>query len=632
MDPKAYQGNKPYIFISYAHKDKEIVYPFIFELQKNFNVWFDDGIAISSDYVNFIMNKILHCSVFIFMVSNNSLDSKFCKKEIHFAEKKNIPFINIIIEDMKLPDIFDFEYGDLQNLSLYRYPKNDVAIGELIRKSDHNLQAIFKRCVKEEKISLEEEKIIKTKEIEEPLLIESSPATKPEYNKLNDKVAEDRMKSINELFNHYRINACCSGYVIGPSITRFNIEYKGNASYKDIERFVDKVSILLEGVPTRFVPIIPGESFSGIEIPNVNTTFVDFKEVFDSLPEAKKHPLAVAFGKDVTGKILYADFDNFPHLLVTGTTGSGKSNYIHSIISTLIARNSPDYLRLVLIDPKKVEMFKYRQLPHLLCPIITEPIKAKAILDKLVEEMNERYDMLANVANVANIKEYNEWAKEKGKDILPNIIVIIDEYADLVDACKEISQSVVSIAQKARAAGIHLLISTQRPHVNIITGLVKANFPTRISFLAGSLMDSITVIGEGGAEKLNGRGDMLVQSSLLSRVGAIRLQACFIKLKEITQFVGYAEDHYNVKHIEKFSNAIAIKDSDYQDIINIEEQKYQEIKRWVLTQDYVSISKIQRECGVGFNRAGRYFMRLQKEGIVSTEMDTTTHACRVIKK
>ena len=462
-----------------------------------------------------------------------------------------------------------------------------------------------------------------------------------EAQELNSKVAEERLLAINQILSDYRVGARCTSYTIGSSVTRFNIEYDPTVSVKQLEKYVGDISRRLNGVNARFTPIVPGEVYSGLEIPNATITTVGFKEVFEALPDVKKHPLAVGFGKNISGEVIAADFDEFPHLLVAGTTGSGKSIYIHSIIATLIMRVSPDDLKIVLVDPKKVEMTKYRDMPHLLCPIITEASKAKVMLSKLVDEMNNRYELFAIADSCSNIKQYNDWVKDHPDyDPMPYIIVVLDEYADLVDTCKEISQPVVSIAQKARAAGIHMLISTQRPSTNVITGVIKGNLPTHVALMTSSYTDSMTILGEGGAEKLLGKGDMLVQSPLVSRVGLTRLQGCYIQNREIGRVVGYLKEHYVTEYDENYLDLV--DHAKEQGMVKVatgevekeadeaEEAKYQSIKEWVMTQQFVSMSKIQRECGVGFNRAGRFFNRLQKEGIVSTQQDGSTKGCKVL--
>lgn len=484
-------------------------------------------------------------------------------------------------------------------------------------------------------------------EVKRPKIVWIPPSTDllmvyetEEAREINEKVANERVEALNSILSDFRTGARVSGYTIGPSITRFNVEYESNVSSKNVEKYVQDISRRLGGVAARFAAVVPGESYSGFEVPNATITTVGFKDTFNALPDVKKHPLAVAFGKDISGNVIYADFDEFPHLLVAGTTGSGKSIYVHSIISTLIMRVSPDYLRIVLVDPKRVEMTKYRDMPHLLCPIITEAEKAKVCLQKLCDEMNRRYELFSQNGEVSNIKDYNKFAKETGIDPLPYIIVFIDEYADLVDSCKEISQPVVSIAQKARAAGIHLCIATQRPSTNIITGVIKGNIPTHVALMTSSYTDSIIIIGEAGAETLLGKGDMLVQSPLVSRVGVTRLQGCYIQNKEIVHVVNYLKEHYETYYDPNFLDLVDHSKEPAQPVLapgevekessQEEENKYQSIKEWVMTQEFVSMSKIQRECSVGFNRAGRFFSRLQKEGVVSTTQDGSSKGCRVL--
>ena len=457
----------------------------------------------------------------------------------------------------------------------------------------------------------------------------------------NHAYAEKRVELLNRILEGFKVGARCIGYTLGNNFTRFNIEYEPNVSVRSVEKLVNDISMRLGGVSIRFVPYVSGEMYSGLEVSNPETTTVAFKEIFDSLPDVNKHPLAVGFGKDLSGNVVSADFNEFPHLLVAGTTGSGKSIYIHSIISTLIMRTSPDDLKIVLVDPKKVEMVKYRDMPHLLCPIITEANKAKVMLSKLVEEMEKRYELFSDTnGEVSNIKEWNKYAPLHDKEQIPYIVAVLDEYADLVDTCKEISQPVVSIAQKARACGIHMLISTQRPSTNVITGVIKGNLPTHVALLTANYTDSMTIVGEGGAEKLNGRGDMLVQSPLVSKSGLVRLQGCFIQGHEISRIVGYLKEHYETHYDENFLDLVDhAKEAGQQKVASgevlkeaddAEEEKYQSIKEWVMTQAFVSMSKIQRECAVGFNRAGRFFNRLQKEGIVSTQQDGATKGCKVL--
>lgn len=456
----------------------------------------------------------------------------------------------------------------------------------------------------------------------------------------NRQIAEERKVLINNTFSDFGVGARVEDFTIGPSITRFNIRYDHNVSARSVSSMVQDIQIRLSGVNARFESIVEGQSTSGLEIPNAQSTIVSFKSVFEDLPDPKSHPLAVAFGKNIKGDVIAADFDEFPHLLIAGSTGSGKSIFVNSLIVTLIMRNSPDDLKIVLVDPKKVEMARFKDMPHLLCPIVTDAVEAKYLIEQLCQEMEDRYVLFAD-NGVTNIKEFNEDAPGLGLAKLPYIIVVLDEYADLVDQCKEISMPVVSLAQKARACGIHLMISTQRPSTNVVTGVIKANLPTHVALMTASSVDSMTIIGEGGAEKLIGKGDMLVQSPLVSRVGVVRLQGCFIHRNEISRVVGYLKEHYPTNYDEKFLNLTDKAEQssnsggdyaggpEFKDTSNAEEDRYQAVKEWVMTQEYMSISRIQRECAVGFNRAGRFFLRLQSEGIVANETESN-RGCKVL--
>ena len=460
-----------------------------------------------------------------------------------------------------------------------------------------------------------------------------------EANNANIEVAEQRTVLINQILTDYGIRAEIAGYTIGPSVTRYNVKYDYNVEIKSVERKVDDIARRLGGVMCRFEPIVRGTEYSGLEIPNARVLTVSFKEVYDALPDPKKHPTAIPFGKNIQGEVISEDFAGFPHLLVAGTTGSGKSVFIHSIISTLIMRNSPDDLKLVLVDPKRVEMVKYRDIPHLLCPIINDPTKAKPLLDKLVDEMNARYDIFSQGDGFADINEYNEYALEHGLDKMPVIIAVLDEFGDLSQTCKDISRPVLLLGQKARACGIHMLIATQSPTSDIITGTIKSNLPTHVALSCSTATQSVTILGEGGAEKLLGRGDMLVQCPRIERGNLTRLQGCYIAGKEISRIAGYLREHYPTQYDEKFLNLEEETAVDGQLFVanggnntpmdSAEELKYQDIKAWVMTQQYTSMSKIQRECSVGFNRAGRFFNRLVQEGIVSPQSDGNK-GCKVL--
>lgn len=446
----------------------------------------------------------------------------------------------------------------------------------------------------------------------------------------NNAVAEERKMMINQTFESYGVRATCVDYVVGPSVTNFRIQYESNVRTKDVENLVQDISRNLGGIPARFQKTVRGTTYSGIEVSNAVITPVSFKEVFLALPDPKKKPLEVAFGKCIDGTISHASISEFPHALVSGTTGSGKSVFVQSLICTLIMRNSPDDLKLVLVDPKMVEMAAYRDIPHLLCPVISDMKKAKVMIDKLVKEMNDRYSIFEENL-VRSISEYNELAEEEGKDKMPYIVMFIDEYADLIQTYKEVATPVVQIAQKARACGIHMFIATQRPSTDVVSGVIKGNLPTRIALKMANATDSITIVGEGGAEKLLGKGDMLIQAAILGPE-LYRMQSCFIQNKEIRHIIGYLKEHYPVDYDPRFLNLVEEAEQSGKEMVegpafngnsseDDEEAKYKSVKEWVMQQKYMSMSKIQRDCSVGFNRAGRFFKRLQDEGVIATETE-----------
>ena len=453
------------------------------------------------------------------------------------------------------------------------------------------------------------------------------------------EIAEERKAIIQNTFDDFGVHAEVVDYIIGARVTRYNIRCAHNTSIRALSNLVPDIQVRMGGTPVRFESIVYGQSLSALEVENAEYhQTVSFKDMMQALPNYKEHPLAIPFGKSIDGKVISADLNQLPHMLIGGTTGSGKSIFMNSLITTLIMRNSPEDLKLILVDPKKVEYFRFNDMPHLLCPILKEVKDTKYVLEQLVEELDKRYAAF-NEIGCANIEEYNEdyvnydWLKKK-----PYIVVVIDEYADLVDQDRSISAPLVTLAQKARCAGIYLVIGTQRPSTNVVTGVLKANLPTHIAFMMPSLVDSMTIIGEGGAEKLLGRGDMLVQSHVVSRVGLVRLQGCFIHRYEINRVVDILKSHYRTQYNPAFlrytPTEVAVSKEQpkpsKEDEPNEEDDRYELIKEWVLTQDYMSISRIQRECSMGFNRAGRYFLRLQKDGIVSEEV--TKKGSPVIKK
>ncbi len=462
----------------------------------------------------------------------------------------------------------------------------------------------------------------------------------------------ERTEIINRALANYGIGARVVNHIIGPSVTRYDIETDPNVSASAIGHRITDIQRLLGGVAGRFSEMIVGSTASGLEIANTSTRIVSFKETIMAMPTGPKYNLQIPFGMSIEGKVVSADLSAFPHMLVAGTTGSGKSIFMHGIIMSLIMRNRPEDLKLVMVDPKRVEMGKYKDLPHLLCPIVKEPSHAKVCMDKLCTEMDRRYGLF-EAAGVSGIREFNEdYCASSGKEKLPFIVVFIDEYADLVDQAKDIQGLVLRIAQKARAAGIHLVIATQRPDVKVITGTIKANLPVRVALSVANSTDSTTILGQGGAEDLAGHGDMLIDCTLVQKKSFVRAQGCFVKNSEIKdvcdfirgqQKVVYNPDFLDLEDHSSEDGAAEFAMGEMPDVQLMPQQqvdmrkaageeKYQLIKAAVMAREFTSISQIQRDYGVGFPRAGKIFSRLQQEGIVASNTDapTSSRGCRVL--
>ena len=451
----------------------------------------------------------------------------------------------------------------------------------------------------------------------------------------NEASCEERTEIINRTLANYKVGAEVISHVVGPSVTRFDVRTNDDVSITSVQKYITDLQVRLGGVMMRFEPIVAGKPTSGLEIPNEYRINVTLRESIAAMPNDPKHKLLVPFGKSISGEVLYADLADFPHMLVAGTTGSGKSIYVHSTIVSLIMRCKPEELKLVMVDPKKVEMNYYENIPHLLCPVISDVSKVLLCFNKLVDEMERRY-ILFQTNKVRDIKGFNEFAKTKDLQPLPYIVVFIDEYADLIETCKELRTPVVRIVQKARAAGIHMVIATQRPSVNVIDGVIKSNVSTRVALMCASSVDSMTVIGEGGAEKLLGNGDMLIDCSLISRAYKPRVQGCYVSETEIMRVCDFLREHYQPQFDPVFMNLkpmVEEKSFDEPEVAKIDkaqsdEEAYQKIKEDATHREYFSISYITRTYGMGYSRAGKMFTRLQKEGIVAPSGDA--RGCKVL--
>ena len=441
----------------------------------------------------------------------------------------------------------------------------------------------------------------------------------------NRYVAEQRLAKINECFAQFKTGADCESYTIGPSCTRFNIRMHPGVKVSNLTSIQNEIAIKLDGNKTvRLELVVEGRDTSSLEIGNAKIESVSFKDCLmqlNSLPNAGKDKLLVPLGKGIEGNVVTVSLDELPHLLVAGTTGSGKSVFVNTIIATLLMRNRPDELKLMLIDPKKVEFSKYNDIPHLLCPVITEAIEGKNALRKLVDEMERRYSLfLTNGKGVTKLSEYNELAESLGYDKLPNIVMICDEFSDFMsEQGKEIEPLIKRLAQKARACGIYLIICTQRPSVNVITGDIKAVIPSRIALLVPQGNDSRTILDEVGAESLLGNGDMLAR--IPRHNSLVRVQGSYIQNLEIIKICEFIRNEGAVDYNEDFMNLTASEDvgmiGEYNGYRKREKDPLHEVvKRHVIETRIASTNNLESRFSIGYGRADHILNCLEDEGVI----------------
>ena len=434
----------------------------------------------------------------------------------------------------------------------------------------------------------------------------------------NATVAKQQGQKLIDILYEYGVNAKLVQIHIGPSVTKFEIKPELGVRVSKISNLANDIKMALAATDLRIEAPIPGKSAVGIEIPNVEKTPVQMKELMQSIPkEFDSKKLLFCLGKDLTGDNVYGELNRMPHLLIAGATGSGKSVCVNSIICSLLLRTKPDEVKMILIDPKKVEFTPYNDVPHLLAPVITDGDLANKGLKVVVEMMDHRYDFFGNLG-VRNIQAYNEYVlnhPDEHLKPLPRLVVIIDELADLMlVAAKEVEASIQRITQLARAAGIHLVVATQRPSVDVITGVIKANIPSRIAFAVSQAVDSRTILDQAGAEQLLGNGDMLYLPN--GETSPKRIQGVYIKDEEVNRICEYvksqAKPHYDdafiqLKDLQNMGKEVASECAD---------PLYEEVKRFVITSRRASTSLIQRKFSIGYARAARLIDVLEENRII----------------
>ena len=427
------------------------------------------------------------------------------------------------------------------------------------------------------------------------------------------KEIKDNIKIIQDTLNNFGVDAKVIGVNSGPTITSYEISLAAGVKVSKILSLSDNLALALATTDIRILAPIPGKSAVGIEVPNKNKDTLLLKEILDSDEFRNlKSKLPLALGKDVTGNTIISSIANMPHLLIAGATGSGKSVCINTIIMSILYKARPDEVKLIMIDPKVVELNVYNNIPHLLIPVVTNAKKAQFSLNWAVQEMEKRYQLFAK-NNVKDMQSYNELDTITEK--MPQIVIIIDELADLMMvAATEVEDAICRLAQMARAAGMHLIVATQRPSVDVITGTIKANIPSRISFQVSSQIDSRTILDMSGAEKLLGKGDMLYYPSNLSK--PIRVQGAFVSDKEVKRVCDFirnqGEANYNQDAVESIStnNTSQTMQDDKDDL-------YDDAVKLVVADGQASISYLQRKLKIGYSRAARIVDQMEEMGVVS---------------
>ena len=437
------------------------------------------------------------------------------------------------------------------------------------------------------------------------------------------KMLADTAAKLQKTLYSFGVSAKVENVSVGPTITRYELKPAEGTRGSKIANLADDIALNLAAETIRIEAPIPGKQAVGIEVPNKEKEAVHLREVIESSEfENNKSKLSVALGKDVAGKTIIADIGKMPRVLIAGSTGSGKSVCINSIITSIIYNAKPSEVKLVMVDPKVVELSVYNGIPHLLIPVVTDPKKAAGALAWAVQEMDDRYNKFAQ-KGVRDLKGYNKAIEKENENAkLPQIVIIIDELADLMMvAAKEVEEAICRLAQKARAAGMHLVIATQRPSVDVITGLIKANIPSRIAFAVSSQVDSRTILDQVGAEKLLGKGDMLFFPTGAPK--PVRIQGAFISDKEVEKLVNFVkangETTYRddiTEYIEKANTTDkeidegALDDDETDPLLN-------DAIETVIETGQASTSYIQRKFKVGYARAGRIIDQMEERGIIS---------------
>ena len=428
--------------------------------------------------------------------------------------------------------------------------------------------------------------------------------------------AERTAEALLQALGHFGIDATLVGQVVGPRVTRYELQLAPGTKVGKVAALKDDLAYALATTEIRILAPIPGKQAVGVEVPNLSPNIVTLGDIFDELPSAAS-PLSVWLGKDISGTSVHADLARMPHILIAGTTGSGKSGCINTMLCSILLRATPDDVRMILVDPKRVELGLYESIPHLLTPVVSSPKQASAVLTNVLAEMERRYERMS-VSRARNLQELNRALRKRGDAQLPYLLVVIDELADLMMVSpQEVEDAVIRLAQKSRAVGIHLVLATQRPSVDVITGMIKANVPSRIAFAVSSQTDSRVILDTSGAESLLGQGDMLFKPLGTSRLQ--RVQGAYVSEEEIALIVDQCrsqrQQDLDESLLEAPESAHAAEGEE--DFDPDEDPLLDKAIEIVVQTQTASVSLLQRRLRVGYTRAGRLVDMLERRGIIS---------------
>lgn len=497
-------------------------------------------------------------------------------------------------------------------------PKNILDMAEEVKENKNTI--VVQELEENAKLlaSMEKGKVEKPKNFTLPS-IDFLQKPKAVKKNLDESELDDKIRYLIEKLAHFKIDGDVVRTYAGPVVSTFEFKPAANVKVSKILNLQDDLAMALSAETIRIQAPIPGKDVVGIEIPNEHVDTIYLREILDDkIFKDSSSPLTIVLGKDIVGKPFVTDLKKLPHLLIAGTTGSGKSVGINAMILSLLYKNSPDQLRLLMIDPKMLEFSIYNDIPHLLTPVITKPKQAIAALNNMVAEMERRYELMAE-SRTKNIENYNEKVKEEGGEHFPYIVVVIDELADLMmTSGKDVEISIARLAQKSRACGIHLIVATQRPSVDVVTGLIKANLPSRISYRVGQKVDSKIILDQMGAESLLGRGDMLFTPP--GSPALVRLHAPWAteeEIENITDFIrSQREPNYDKSFLleESVESSTAKGKDSYEEL----DELYEDAKNVILNDKKTSISYLQRRLQIGYNRSARIIEQLENEGVLSS--------------